>query len=354
LNSTASPVAQTRAQLLARLFPRGVPRLWCPTLTHYGAAGEIDAPRIAAHLRHLAPNVSSFLIPGSTGDGWTLSEAETRRLLDIAFDQAQELRLNLLIGVLKPDASSALDAISDIVDWLKSRTGETDPIAALTKARVSGFTVCPPRGSELAQDAIDAALATILSAGLPTALYQLPQVTQNEISPEVLAGLANRFPNFIFFKDTSGHDRAVLSGKSLGGVFAVRGAEGDYARWLNLGGGPYDGFLLSTANCFARELQQIIHDLAAGQSEAARQMSGRLTDVIKACFELVSTLPGGNPFGNANKAIDHFYAHGPRAISVPPPRLHAGLHLPAEAIRGTAEILARYDLMPAKGYLAGS
>jgi hypothetical protein len=131
----------------------------------------------------------------------------------------------------------------------------------------------------------------------------------------------------------------------------MRGAEGDYARWLKIAGGPYDGFLLSTANCFAREFGQLINDLASGNPDAARPMSERLTKVIGDVFGLVKDLPQGNAFTNSNKAMDHFFAYGPRAAGAPLPRLHAGTFLPLEVIRGTGEILSRQSLMPARGYL---
>src|SRR5262249_13016998 len=154
------------------------------------------------------------------------------------------------------------------------------------------------------------ALSAALETGLPIALYQLPQVTQNEISPELAARLASRFENFIFFKDTSGTDQVALSGKPLDGVFIVRGFEGNYARWLRAAGGPYQGFLLSTANCFARELHQLIEDVAGGRSEHARELSEKLTRAIDDAFQLARQIPVGNPFANANKAIDHFFAYG--------------------------------------------
>jgi len=346
----SSPTAH-RAQLLKRLFPDGVPVLWCPSLTHYGAGGAIDAARIAAHLRQLSPHVKGFLIPGSTGDGWDLSEPETRQILELGLDQAQKLNLHLLIGILKPTVQEGLETIRQTLRLLQSRTGETAIENAFTKARVCGFAVCPPRGSNLSQEEIARALTSILGAGLPTALYQLPQVTQNEISAQLASDLAARFENFILFKDSSGADRVVQSTKTLGGVFTMRGAEGDYARWLKTAGGPYDGFLLSTANCFAREFGQLINGLAAGNPDAARRMSERLTKVIGDVFGLVKDLPQGNAFTNANKAMDHFFAYGPRAAGAPLPRLHAGACLPLEVIRGTGEILSRQSLMPARGYL---
>jgi len=346
-----SSIAAERAQLLERLFPGGVPRLWCPSLTHYDPNGAIDGARIAAHLRFLSPHVKGFLIPGSTGDGWELSEAEVSQLLDIALDQAQKLQFHLLIGILKADANAALNLLRDTMERIQARTKERDAISALIKARVCGFAVCPPRGKESSQAEIGRALSTMLAAGLPMALYQLPQVTQNEINAELASDLATQFANFIMLKDSSGADRVALSGKSLTGVFTVRGAEGDYARWLKTGGGPYDGFLLSTANCFARELSQIIIDLEAKRFEAARHMSDRLTAALGEVFGLVESLPDGNAFANANKAIDHFFAFGAGAAATSPPRLHAGSRLPTEVIRKTGEILSRHRLTPATGYL---
>jgi dihydrodipicolinate synthase/N-acetylneuraminate lyase len=306
---------------------------------------------MAAHFRYLSAWVRGFLIPGSTGDGWELTDEERRQVLALALEQAAPLNLRLLLGVLKPRAHDVVTTIQQDLAWLKSRLREPESEKALLQARVCGFTVCPPHGKDLSQAEIGRSLASVLELGLPTAIYQLPQVTQNELSPEVAAELAGRFQNFIFFKDTSGADRVVLSGLNLGGVFTTRGAEGDYARWLDRAGGPYRGFLLGTANCFARELHQVISDICAGRFEAARQLSDRLTLAVKEVSPLITPLPEGNPFTNTNKAVDHFFAFGPRAASAPPPRLHAGSRLPRELLRATGDILSRCGLMPEKGYL---
>ena len=203
----------------------------------------------------------------------------------------------------------------------------------------------------MTQETIGEALAATLRRGLPTALYQLPQITLNEMCHELVAALARQFPNFILFKDTSGADHVALSGQKLENIFLVRGAEGDYVRWLKAAKGPYDGFLLSTANCFGREFHQIIEDLAARRVKAAQEMSERLTSCIHEVFGIVTGLPHGNPFANANKAMDHFFAYGRKAAGAPPPRLHAGSSLPVEVLRATGEALSRHGLMPAQGYL---
>lgn len=349
--AATQPIAAARAELLQRLFPDGVPFLWCPPLTHYDGECSIDRARTAAHLRHLSPYIKGFLIPGSTGDGWELSDGERRQVLELTLEQGQILKTHLLIGVWKVKAAEAVAAIRADVQWIKTRLKERNVDKALAKARVCGFTVCPPCGKDLAQEEIERALASILELGLPTAIYQLPQMMQNEMSAEVAFKLAQRFENFLLFKDSSGADGVALSGKDLGGVFTMRGGESDYARWQKAGGGPYEGFLLGSANCFARELHQVLQDISAGRLEAARRMSERLTAVVSGVFLLVAGLPGGNAFARANKALDHFFAHGSCAASAPPPRLHSGSRLPVEVIRATGDLLSRNGLMPARGYL---
>jgi dihydrodipicolinate synthase/N-acetylneuraminate lyase len=306
---------------------------------------------MAAHLRHLSPYIKGFLVPGSTGDGWELRDRQRRQVLALALGQAQGLKAHLLLGVLKPKVSEALALIRRDLAWLKARVGERDTTKALAKARVSGFTVCPPRGKAVTQEEIRRGLVSILELGLPTALYQLPQMTQNEMSTVVVRELADRFPNFLFFKDSSGADRVALGGQGLGGVFVTRGGEGDYARWLKVSGGPYDGFLLGSANCFARELHQVMQNISAGRLAAARRLSKRLTAAVQEVAGLVAGLRCGNPFANANRALDHFFAYGPGAADVPPPRCHDGSRLPVRVIREAGQVLARQDLLPAKGYL---
>jgi dihydrodipicolinate synthase/N-acetylneuraminate lyase len=306
---------------------------------------------MAAHLKHLSPWVKGYLIPGSTGDGWEMTPEEIRQLLDLAIQQAAAQKFHLLIGVLKTDASEARQTVIDTMSWLRSLAGTDDDDAALSKTRVRGFTVCPPCGNDLSQEQIRAGLAGILETGLPIALYQLPQVTKNTMNPELVAGLAEKFSNFILFKDTSGEDEVALSEENLGGVFMVRGAEHDYARWLREAGGLYDGFLLSTANCFGKELHQIILESKSRRLDAARQLSYRVSNAVRGIFAAVQSVPQGNAFANANKAADHFFALGPSATYTLPPRLHAGERLPVEVLRAVSDVLVRHSFMPARGYL---
>jgi dihydrodipicolinate synthase/N-acetylneuraminate lyase len=345
-------IAEKRQACVRELFPAGVPRLWCPLLTHYGGDGSIDLDRMSAHFHSIVPWVKGFLIPGSTGDGWELDEQETMQVAAFALQQAQKQEIYLLLGALKRDTGSVQRTISGMLRLIdpKDLSGD-DALRMLKDRRVCGFTVCPPAGKMLTQAAMEAGLSGILDLRLPTALYQLPQVTENEVSPETFGRLLGKYFNLIFFKDSSGQDRIATSEVDKGGVFLVRGAEGDYAKWLRDAGGPYAGFLLSTANCFARELSALIENLEKGDQKKADEISERLTAAITEVFALVQPLPCGNAFTNANKAIDHFFAFGPRADTKKGPMLHAKVRIPGDVIAETGAILNRRQLMPVKGYL---
>ena len=134
-------------------------------------------------------------------------------------------------------------------------------------------------------------------------------------------------------------------------MFLVRGAEGDYARWPRSAGGPYDGFLLSTANVFARELDSVLTLLDQDRRRDAEDLAARLSRVVQGCFEMASGFPTGNAFTNANKVLDHLMAHGEAGLRCEPPLLYSGVRLPAAWIESAAALLRANQLMPTAGYL---
>jgi dihydrodipicolinate synthase/N-acetylneuraminate lyase len=217
--------------------------------------------------------------------------------------------------------------------------------------KVCGFTICPPRGSELTQDEIEAELESVLELSLPIVLYQLPQVTENEMSPSLVTRLADRYPNLMLLKDSSGGDRVALEADGRSSPFLLRGAEGHYSQWLKESGGPYHGLLLSTANCFPRQLKTIVALLEEGRGDEATALSDRLTQVVAQVFELVTDMPEGNAFSNANKAVDHYMAFGADARLMRPPMLHAGIPIPKDVIQRVGEALESADLIPVTGYM---
>jgi dihydrodipicolinate synthase/N-acetylneuraminate lyase len=346
----------SRSELIKKLFPEGIPKLWSPPLAHYTGTKSFDPKHTRAHLAHMAPYTKTHLIPGSTGDGWEMCPAEIDGLLEFIIKETRDLGIRLLIGVLRPSAETVRKDIEATVQFLTKITGAGDPAAALEASGVCGFTVCAPKGRDLPQDIMKAKLKSILDLGYPTALYQLPLVTENEIAPEVFEALAAEYGNFYMFKDSSGRDTVSLSGVKTGGVFMVRGAEGDYSQWYAgplypRTAGKYDGFLLGSANCFARWHYKIIENINAGKQDEAAYISDKISIVITEAMSRAAKIPFGNAFANSNKAFDHFFAYGPGACDLPAPMTHSGKRLPDEYMQFAHDILEDTGFLPEKGYL---
>lgn len=334
-----STTAKNRSSLQQRLFPDGIPRLWAPTLTHFHGPAALDSERIHRHMHSIAPYAKGLLIPGSTGEGWQMNDDDIEALLTLAIPMASALGLKVLIGVLKTDLPAVLKCIERFEHWLRY-------------PGVVGFTVCPVKGKEFDQPTLVDSLRNVLQIGHPIAVYQLPQVTENELSPHSVGELASEFHNFILFKDTSGADRVAESGVELEGVFMVRGSESQgYDRWMKTGGGNYDGFLLSSANVFASQLAQMQNLQDRGELDEAKQLSKRIEAAISKSFERVTSFAEGNPFTNANKLIDHIMAFGSHWSEKPAPMLYSGTRLPMEWIEATARLLEEMSFFPELGYM---
>lgn len=253
-----------------------------------------------------------------------MSDPQIQQLLEIVLPKAAQLDMKVLIGILKTDTDQVLYTIDSLAD-------------SIAAPAVVGITVCAAKGADRTQSEIQTGLERVLKQNIPTALYQLPQVTQNEMTAETVSNLAARFPNFYMFKDTSGIDRVAESWANHQSVFMVRGSEkSGYAQWLRSVGGNYDGFLLSTANCFAQELTQTIQACESGNPSEAIRLSDEISRIVSASFEIVSDLTVGNAFTNANKAIDHLKLYGSHFREHPSPMLIGGTRLPMELLQELA------------------
>lgn len=322
--------------------------LWVPVLTHYRDETEdrLDPLRTAEHLRHLTPSVRQFLVSGTTGDGWVMSDRVLDGWLDVICDPAVlDSSHSVLVGAL----AETTEAVIARARHIEARLSKRD-----AGAHFAGLTICAQVDPAASQEAIIAHVEAVLAAtAAPVALYQLPQVVGCELAPETVATLVSRHPRIAYLKDTSGADRVVeaLDGQpdSLRGVTLLRGAEGGYAGHLKPQG-RYDGWLLSTANGFAPQLRAILERHAAGDLAGATQRSDVLAALVEPLFALAADLPDGNPFSNANRGVDHLMAEGPAWRDAPLPRLAGGARLPEAFLAAVEGQLQNAGLMPRQGY----
>ena len=323
---------------------QGFDPLWVPVLTHYSEnAARLDGQRVAAHLASITPHVRQYLVAGTTGDGWGMKDAVFADWLDFcASSEVLGENHTILVGAFGKTTDEVVAQARKIETHFNERP---------SKARFAGLTVCAPVDENATQDAISRHFEAILGAtSSPLAIYQLPQVTGNLIAPETFKKLAENNPRITLFKDTSGEDAVTKADAVPKSVKALRGMEGDYAAHLEPQG-AYDGWLLSTANGFATQLRKIADLTQGGDFAAAAALSDRLAGLVKLLFERAASLPSGNPFSNANRAVDHIRAHGgewrkTKAI------LADGSYLPEDFLAFTEDALNEAGFGSHEGYLA--
>jgi len=342
---------EQRTLLVKSLFTDKIPELLCPALVHYDEKSAIDKNRIEAHMAQISQYVKAFLLFGSTGDGWELTDSEKNELLDFMIHLSGKYGFKILIGILKPERGASLQGIKETMANLHARYKGTNEIDSLRQANVCGFTVCPPKGENITQIEMLSDLSEILDLKLPVALYQLPQVTENEMEPETVRILADKYPNFYLFKDTSGNDSVIRSNVDLGGVFTVRGAEGDYDKWVYNGDGGYSGFLLGSANCFAKEIAEVINYCKKSNYSEAKMLSDRIASVVEEMMDNVSDITSGNAFTNANKCIDHIFAFGTNWNDFPMPMMHSGKRIPSQYVANAFECMKKNAFDINLGYI---
>jgi 4-hydroxy-tetrahydrodipicolinate synthase len=319
-------------------------RLWVPLLTHYRRTEEsvkADPERIGAHLAYIRPSVRQFLIAGSTGDGWEMSFETFLDLVQLTRHRDLFDGTKLLFGALRPTTDG-------VIEWAQRFEADLEQEGGVAGEYV-GLAVCPPIDSHADQATILAHYERILEkTHSPIAIYQLPQVTGCSIEPDTMRVLAEH-PRVIMFKDTSGTDTVASAGVT--GVTMVRGAEGNYLGSL-APAGPYDGWLLSTGNAFGPILRRILELHGSNEHERALRVSHVLSAVVEMLFVEAANIPFGNPFSNANRAVDHLWAYGREWRLKPPPLTASGNELPEDLLVATADLVGRFPALPETGYLS--
>ena len=306
-----------------------MPALWFPPLTYYKEEGKIDFEKMECELAKIYPYSQGVLIPGSTGDAWVLDDARQEEIVRFFLRGFSFGRFEVLLGALKPTAEETLAAIARWCEILCGMAGTDDKKQAMASLHVRGFVFCVPNGvADPAEQKKQ--MRRILANDLPMAFYQLPGVTGVTVDPAVIAELAAEFDNLIIAKDSGGADEMAKSGLLNNRLMLLRGAEGDPASLVRGETACYDGLLLSTVNCFAKEYGAF--------------MEGTITyrgfgDVIGEVFEEAGKDPISNAFSDAVRAICHAQEYGEAAMETPC-YCYNGEELPVRLIRTACQSLA--------------
>ena len=309
--------------------------LWVPIISHYQNTKnlELDNSLIQKHIKWLEPHVKQFLVCGTTGDGWNLTDKLVLNWLDILNQKSLINKDNkILFGAFGKTTEDVLRR-TDIIEKYILKNGSS--------AGFFGLTLCAPVNESIKQDEIIHHFTRIIeNTYLPISIYQLPQVVKCKIEPETLKILKDKFKDRIqLFKDTSGEDNVINSGINFSDIIFLRGAEENYFNHLKPNG-KYDGFLLSSANCFGKILREICNKVAENNYDDAEKMSIKLSDLIRISFLEGQKLNFGNPFSNVNKAFTHVLINKDNLNC----KTCFDRNIPSDFLNYTFQLLTKYDL----------
>tara|TARA_B110000003_G_C16552084_1_gene497010 strand:+ start:113 stop:1090 length:978 start_codon:yes stop_codon:yes gene_type:complete len=318
--------------------------LWVPLLTHYTSSNipRLDEYRTSLQLMKIKNEVNQFLIAGTTGDGWELSD---ELLMDwIKFTQLGKVfqpNQKILFGAFGQTTAEVVRKARLIEEAIAKR-----PI----RSEFAGLTICAPvKAAADQQEIIDHFIEIIESTSAPLAIYQLPQIVKCTISAETFKFLAQSTSRITLFKDTSGFDEIAKENIGLKNVKLLRGAEGSYVENLK-DGGNYDGWLLSTANCFASNLRSIANETQSSNFSQAVAQSKELELLVNSLFNKAEEMSDGNIFSNINRAVDHIFAHGSEWRNYPA-RLFNGHTLSEEFLVNVDNLLVKAGFETQAGYI---
>ena len=243
-----------------------------PALVTPFAAGRVDEAAFRVLIEWQIDEGSNALVPcGTTGEGATLSDAEHRRLIQIAVEVARG-RVPVIAGC---GSNSTVHAIE-----LTRSAREAGADAALH---------VPPYYNRPNQDGIYAHLAAVAELGFPIVLYNVPSRTITDISVETMARLS-RLPSVIAVKDATGNLARVSAQRlACGDQFIQLSGNDDMALGFNAMGGV--GCISVTANVAPKLCARFQEATREGRWDEALALQDRLYPLHAALFSDASPGP---------------------------------------------------------------
>jgi 4-hydroxy-tetrahydrodipicolinate synthase len=231
--------------------------------TQFKKDESLDLEATARHLEVLITSgVSGLIVCGSLGENQTLTPEEKRQVVATAVGVSRG-RVPVLSGVAECSTAAACRYLGDC-----ERLG------------VSGFMVMPAMVYRAdAREAVQLFRTVAAATGLPWMLYNNPISYHVDMTPELLAGLAD-VPNLVAVKESSGNPRRITElHNTVGDRFALFVGVDDLLLESAILG--IDGWVAGTGIAFPRENQQLWDLTRAGRWDEARALYRWFSPLLK-------------------------------------------------------------------------
>lgn len=224
--------------------------------------GSLDLEATAAHAEVLIRSgVSGMIFLGSLGENQPMSGEEKRRVIE-AMVKGVNGRIPVLSGVAETSTAEAVRYTRDVeklgadgVMLMPAMLYKGDPDETLAHFR-----------------------AVAKSTGLPIMIYNNPISYANDITPELLARLADR-KNFVALKESSGDVRRITDLRNtVGDRYAIFTGVDDLVLEASILG--IDGWVAGTGIAFPAENQYFWELTRRGEWEKAREVYRWFTPLL--------------------------------------------------------------------------
>ncbi|MDH2925653.1 dihydrodipicolinate synthase family protein [Lonepinella koalarum] len=213
-----------------------------PVITIMTDDGKIDYPNMGKHINRLInAGLNGLLFFGSLGEFYGISLAEKKEFIDWVVKVVNK-RTQVIIGI----GDTSLDNVLDLARYSE-------------KAGVDALNIVSTYYFGLNEQSTVSYFAKVAEAvKLPIMLYNFPDRTGNDLTPELVCELAEKYPNIIGIKDTVdniSHTRRLCQKiKPIRPDFSILSGFDEYYLVNRISGG--DGVLCGLTNVIPEDFVQ--------------------------------------------------------------------------------------------------
>jgi 4-hydroxy-tetrahydrodipicolinate synthase len=262
-------------------------------VTPFAKDGSLDTAAARSLARHLVENGShGVVVAGTTGESPTLTDAEDVALLRAVKDEVGD-RATVICGTGTNDTRHS--------ERLSAAAADAGADAVLV---VTPYYNKPNRAGIVAHYR-----AVAKAAGVPLIVYNIPSRVIINLSPDLLAELAE-IENVVAVKQANNEEIDQVAGLTV-----LAGNDDVFLRCLQSGGA---GGILVASHLVGNEMRQIFDAVTAGDAERARETDALIRPVyelmaldtnpipVKAAAEMAGLVPSARmrlPMVEADEAL---------------------------------------------------
>ena len=231
------------------------------TATPYKSDLSIDYDKYAEHVSWLAENGTHGVIPnGSLGEYQVLTHEERAKIVEVAV-AASPAGFNVVPGVAAYGAAESCK-------WAEQAM----------KAGAKTIMLLPPNAYRASDDEVVAHYKEVGRVGIPIIAYNNPFDTKVDLTPTLVARIADEVPNVVAIKEFSGDVRRIWQIKRHAPRIDVIVGADDVFLELSLAG--ISGWIAGFPNALPKESMELYNLATSRKFAEAAPMYAALHDVF--------------------------------------------------------------------------